>query len=392
MRSSRKKNVITLITRISIIGVCVITTALVILLSAFNGIETMIESLYSEFEPDITVTAKKTKTFNEREISWEELHKLDGIKYLSKGIEEVVVLRHEKKWVNATLVGTENTFLQSIKIKNHALYGKPSFEEENGETYGIIGVGLMEKLKLYLEDKIDYEQIAIYAPKRNLKISFGKTPFYTDQIKVSCAMNYNREINQEKILFPLKDVRALLNYSDELSHIYIDLNAKNSSEEMKEKISKIVGNKFSVKTNFEKNELIFKTSKSERLIVIFIMVFIFILASFNLVASLTMLFIEKRGNIHALQSMGLTKQNVFKIFFYEGLLISGGGIVLGFVFGYTICLIQQKYSFIQIPGANMPFPIQFALNDFLLIVFSVSSLSFLFSYLPVKILLKNLQK
>ena len=352
----------------------------------------MIESLYSEFESDITITAKKTKTFDESEISWNELQQLNGIKSLSKGMEEVVVLRHEKKWINATLVGTESAFLKSIKIKNHALYGKPFFEEKNGLSYGIIGVELMEKLKLNLEDEIEYEQISIYAPKRNLKISFGKAPFYSNQIKISCAMNYNREINQEKILLPLNDVRSLLNYSGELSHIYITVNGGNSNEEIKQKVAKIVGDRFSVQTNYEKNELIFKTSKSERLIVIFIMIFIFILASFNLVASLTMLFVEKRGNIHTLQSMGLTKQSIFKIFFFEGLFISGCGIVFGLIFGYLVCLIQQEFSFLQIPGANISFPIKFALKDFLLILLSVSALSFLFSYFPVKFLLKNLQK
>jgi lipoprotein-releasing system permease protein len=362
------------------------------LLSAFNGIETMIESLYSEFEPDITITAKKRKTFDEREINWREIKKCKGVSSISKGLEEVVVLRHEKKWVNATLMGTENTFLQAIKINSHALYGKPLFEEKNGSFYGIIGVGLMEKLNLYLEDKIDFEQIAIYAPKRNLKISFGKTPFYTNRIKVSCAMDYNREINQEKILLPLNDVRMLLNYSTELSHIYIDVQPKISNDEMKTKIMGILGDNFVVKTNYEKNELIFKTSKSERLIVIFIMIFIFILASFNLVASLTMLFVEKRENIKTLQSMGLTEKNIFIIFFLEGLLISGAGILLGLLVGYTVCLVQQEFGLLQIPGAGMPFPVKLALKDFFLVLISVSTLSVLFSYFPVKFLLKNLQK
>jgi lipoprotein-releasing system permease protein len=365
---------------------------LVILLSAFNGIETMIESLYSEFEPDITITAKKRKTFDEREINWRKIKNCKGISSFSKGLEEVVVLRHEKKWVNATLMGTENTFLKAIKINNHTLYGKPLFEEKNGSYYGIIGVGLMEKLNLYLEDKIDFEKIAIYAPKRNLKISFGKTPFYTNRINVSCAMNYNQEINQEKILLPLNNVRMLLNYSTELSHIYIDILPKISNDEMKTKIMGIVGDNFVVKTNYEKNELIFKTSKSERLIVIFIMIFIFILASFNLVASLTMLFVEKKENIKTLQSMGLTEKNIFKIFFVEGLLISGTGVFLGLLVGYIVCLLQQEFGLLQIPGAGMPFPVKLALKDFFLILFSVSTLSILFSYFTVKFLLKNLQK
>ena len=203
-------------------------------------------------------------------------------------------------------------------------------------------------------------------------------------------MNDNREINQEKILLPLNNVRMLLNYSTELSHIYIDVQPNLSNDEMKTKIMSILGDNFVVKTNYEKNELIFKTSKSERLIVIFIMIFIFILASFNLVASLTMLFVEKRENIKTLQSMGLTEKNIFKIFFLEGLLISGTGIFLGLIVGYTVCLAQQEFGLLQIPGAGMPFPVKLALKDFFLVLFSVSTLSILFSYFPVKFLLKNI--
>jgi lipoprotein-releasing system permease protein len=105
-----------------------------------------------------------------------------------------------------------------------------------------------------------------------------------------------------------------------------------------------------------------------------------------------MLFVEKKENIKTLQSMGLTEKNIFKIFFFEGLFISGCGIVFGLIIGYSVCLIQQEFSFLQIPGANIPFPIKFVFKDFLLILLSVSALSFLFSYFPVKFLLKNLQK
>jgi lipoprotein-releasing system permease protein len=365
---------------------------LIILLSAFNGIETMIESLYSEFEPDITITAKKRKTFDEREINWREIKKCKGVSSFSKGLEEVVVLRHEKKWVNATLIGVESNFLKSIKIKSHLLAGNELFKEKNGAAYGIIGVDLMQKLNAKIGFQSEHEQILIYAPKRNIKIRFGKTPFYSGQIAIAGVMDYNTEINQEKILWPLENVQNLLNYSSELSHIYIDVLPNISNDEMKTKIMGILGDNFVVKTNYEKNELIFKTSKSERLIVIFIMIFIFILASFNLVASLTMLFVEKKGNIKTLQSMGLTEKNIFKIFFLEGLLISGAGILLGLIVGYTVCLVQQEFGLLQIPGAGMPFPVKLALKDFFLVLISVSTLSVLFSYFPVKFLLKNLQK
>ena len=208
---------------------------------------------------------------------------------------------------------------------------------------------------------------------------------------LSGAMNYNREINEEKVLWPLKNVRELLHYDNELTQVFIDVDSTSgfSNEEVKEKLKQLLGPSFSVKTNFEKNELIYKTSKSERVVVVVIMIFIFILASFNLIASLTMLFVEKKENMKTLKSIGMTEKNLFQIFLFEGLLISGSGIFFGLIIGYAICLIQVCFPLLIIPGAGVPFPISFSITDFILILFSVSSLSFIFSYFPVKIMLKN---
>ena len=231
----------------------------------------------------------------------------------------------------------------------------------------------------------------MYAPKRNLKIRPGKSPFNMERMFLSGVMNYNREINEEKVLWPLDNVRDLLRYDRELTHIFIDVdpNSTLNHEEVKKKIEKVVGASFRVKTNFEKNEIIYKTSKSERVVVVVILIFIFILASFNLIASLTMLYVEKKDNLQTLKSIGLTKRDLFKIFLFEGLLISGSGILFGLILGYLICLVQIYFPLLIVPGAGIPFPIAFSLWDFLLIIFSVSILSFIFSYFPVKYLIKN---
>ena len=178
-----------------------------------------------------------------------------------------------------------------------------------------------------------------------------------------------------------------MDYESDISALYINTKNKEKIAEIKEKILSIIPSTFEVKTHLEKNELIYKTSKSEKLIVISILVFIFILAAVNLVASLTMLFIEKKKNILTLETLGADKQFIFKIFFYEGLLISFKGIFIGFISGILICLLQLKFKLLLLPGANgEAFPISFDLNDGILVVFLVSSLSILASYFPVKFL------
>ncbi len=388
---------INLITRISVVGIAVITTALVILLSAFNGIESMIEELYSDFDSDITIRSEVGKTFPTDLISLNELRKIDGVLNVSRAIEEVVVIKHEKKWVNAALIGVDSTFLEMSGMnaidKNghntHIVDGQAILEYQ-GQSFGLIGATLLDKLGGFIPEQSGFERVIIYAPKRDLKVRLGSNPFKTSLLNLSGRIDFNKEVNAENLLVSITVASEMLNYGKDITAIYIDIDPLYNNDEVKAKILEIVGNNFSVKTNFEKNELIFKTSKSEKLIVLIILVFIFILAAFNLVASLTMLFVEKKENVATMIAYGANSQTIFRIFFFEGMLICAKGILGGFAIGYAICMVQIKWSLLTMPNSGEePFPIHVSGLDGLLILSLVLSLSFLFSFLPVRLLVKR---
>ncbi len=380
------------ITRISVVGIAAITAALIILLSAFNGIEKMIEELYSEYDSDITIRAAETKTFNEIRIDYGALKKIEGVQAYSKVVEEVIILKHEKKWVNTKLVGVEDSFLEMCNMNNHLLPKSSAYLEEDGTRYGIIGASLLDKLGGYMPENVGHESVVCYVPKRKIKVGLGKNPFTTKSVPVSGKMNFNREVNSENFIVPLDLAKELMGYNSQVSGVYLDVKDGYENEDLKTSIQNLVGDDFLVKTNFEKNELIYKTSKSEKLIVLFILVFIFILAAFNLVASLTMLFVEKLPNIETMQGFGANRQFIFKIFFFEGLLIAVKGILFGTLIGYAVCFIQLQFELLTMPNSGgEPFPISFSLMDGVLIISLVSILSVLFSYFPVKYLIfKNI--
>jgi lipoprotein-releasing system permease protein len=384
--SSKKKSVVNWITRISVIGIAVITAALIILLAAFNGIESMVEKLYTEFDPTIIIRSNQRKTFSEKTLKIKKLKKLSFIENSSKAIEEIVVLRNEKKWVNAKIVGVENSFIKMAKIPEHIIDGYPTFEEK-GIKMGLIGANLLEKLGGYIPTNTGFEDVLCYFPRRDAKITPTSNPFVVHQIHLSGRINYNNEVNNEMLLIPYDLASELLEYDNDITAYYIDIKKGEDLEKAKESIQKIVGPTFNVKSHLEKNELIYKTSKSEKLIVISILVFIFILAAFNLVASLTMLYIEKKKNILTLQSLGANERFIFRIFYYEGLLIAFKGVVIGVIIGTTICMIQYFGGVLVLPNSgSQVFPIRFKVTDGLLVLSIVSLLSILSSYLPVKYL------
>ncbi|XOV66854.1 MAG: ABC transporter permease [Fluviicola sp.] len=378
-----------MITRISVLGIATITAALIVLLSAFNGIETMIENLYSEFDTDITIRVKKGKSFNENRIDLEKLEKLEGVANTSRVVEEVVILKREKKWVSVNMIGAEPSFLDMTNMSKNMAEGKPKLKEGK-EDRAILGAGVLSKLEGFIPKQVGVDKVNCYVPKRDAKIRPGKSPFIEKRIGVSGTISYNREVSNQFMIIPFDLSRELMDFDDEISAIYIEAENGVDNAELKERIQTLVGKDFKVKTSYEKNELIFKTSQSERIIVLIILLFIFVLAAFNLVASLTMLFVEKLENVKTMVSFGMPKKYIFRIFFLEGLLISGKGIFFGLLLGYAICWVQLQFEVIEMPNSNgEAFPIGLSVMDGLLIFSLVSALSILFSYFPVAYLIRR---
>lgn len=370
------------------IGIASITASLVVLLSAFNGIEAMIEKLYSEFDSDITIRSNYGKTFLETQIDDKIFNQINGIEDFSRAVEETVILKKEDKWVNAQIFGVDTNYLSMIHADQHLVDGE-AFLYKNEIPFGIIGATLLDKINGYIP-KNSYESIIIYAPKRDLKMKLNSNPFKTQNLLLSGRVNYNKEVNQQSLIVPLGITKEILNYKNDLTAYYINVKEKTKTNQIKKQLQKKLGDSFLVKTNYEKNEVIFQTSKTEKLIVIAIMIFIFLLAAFNLVASITMLFIEKKDNIFTLKSFGASNKTIFNIFFYEGMLISIKGMFIGLLIGYTICIAQFYGKFIKMPDSlNETFPIQMKFSDAILIMSLVLSLSLFVSYFPVKFLLRK---
>src|SRR5690554_133786 len=393
-KAKKSLNVINLITMISVVGIAISTAALVILLSAFNGIEQMVVKLYSDFDPSISIRSAKAKTFNQGFLDLEKIKSVKGVQNTSRAIEEVVILKHEDKWVHAQMTGVDTSFLAMSKMEDHLVDGVAQLYRNDGVPQAIFGAYLLDKLGGYIpiSDHIQ-EQITFNVPLREGKIRPGKNPLNVRMVNVSARMNYNREVNAEKVIIPYELANELLEYGEDITALYIDVSKDYNLNSVKYEIKEIVGKDFEVKTNFEKNELIFKTSQSERLIVYFILVFIFILASFNLIASIAMLFVEKKSDITTLYSLGANKRTLFNIFFFEGLMIVGRGVIFGLIIGYTVAFSQIIFGLISMPSApGESFPMQTTWNDAIMIILSVSALGFIVSYFPTKILIRRHEK
>jgi lipoprotein-releasing system permease protein len=381
--SKKSHSVINIISIISIFSVAVITAALVIILSAINGFEDTIKSMYSQFDPDIKIEAVKGKTFLADDSKVKALSAFDFVKYNCQSIEEICIIKNNDQWVHATIKGVSTDFIAMTQMSKN-IDGEPILKMDSAH-FLIPGSLIASKLNSYSENNLTPEYLKIYSPLRNKKIKQNNADAFNERtLPVSGVFSISPELDDEYVLASIELVDEMLEYNGEISAIEIGLKPGTDEDMAKDKIQEIFGDKFEVKTRYEQKELIYKTNQTEKLFVFIIMIFVLILAGFNVIAAVTMLVIDKQKDSDTLQILGLTQNNIKKIFFLNGLLINviGGGI--GLIIGIALVLAQYHYHIIPLENAIIDYyPVKLVLGDVLKSFFALMLIAVFSSWFPV---------
>lgn len=382
---------INLISGISVFGIMVSTAAMVIVISAFNGIETLVLDLFSSFENDIKIEAAHSKTFSKSFIDKSIFDDKD-ILYYSDIIEETVIIKNNDKYAFGTLKGVDDDFLKMVQMKQYLLDGKSILHDDKG-PFALVGVGVLQNLGGYIYSiPNEFDFFTVYSPNRDEKIRRNSTSaFESLKVPVVGTFSFNNKIDENMMIVPINFSKKALGFTDELTAIELDYYDGIDLDKKKHQIQQLLGNDFTVKTAYEQNELLFKTSASEKWLTIVLLGFIFFLGTFNMIASLAMLVIEKKDNLKTLYALGAEQNQLQKIFLFVGLLINGLGMLIGLGIGYLICYLQIKIGLLKMDGGMVDyFPVDIKLTDFLIILAITSIIGFIAAYLPSKILIKKL--
>jgi lipoprotein-releasing system permease protein len=386
--SKKSHNIINVISMISVVGVMVSTAAMVIILSAFNGFEGVVEGLYTSFDSDLKVELKEGKSFNEFEVPFDEIESLQGLKNITKVIEEIALIKHEDRWVTCTMKGIEEKFLQETGIDSMMIEGFLDLGDENGGL-AIIGYGIQSRLGVTADPRF-IDIVSVHGLVRTKKIKKTNQAFNTKSIPIGGVFAINPEFDEKYFIVPLNFASEILEYENEYTGFELNCIEGVSVENMKETLEKMIGSDFEVKTYFEQNSLLYQTHQSEKWMTFVILTFILVLSSFTLIASLTMLVIDKKNDIYTLSSMGATRGKIKRIFFIEGMLINLVGALLGLAIGYGICWGQQTFHWVELGGAIVPYyPIDMQFGDFVLILCTLLIIGMVATFFPVSYLIKR---
>ena len=386
--AKKSHNVINIISAISAIGMAIGTAALIIILSVYNGFDSLIKTMMSNVEPDLLITPSTGKTFVPDDSTFDWIYDQPSVKNMCCVLEEQVFIGYDGKQSLAKAKGVDWIYEEESPLRDHLRDGE--FKLHRGDIpLAVVGAGLAHEMGI---SPRFLAGIDIYFPTRTGKISLANPAASLEFIRVfpSGIFSVNNDVDAQLMIIPIEQMRELLEYDDEVSAVELRLVDGTSKEELKQlqkEIAVRLGPGYKVKDRFQQNESLYKMMKYEKAAIFMILIFVIIIIAFNIFGSLTMLIIEKRDDIQTLRSLGAQDSLIRRIFVLEGWLISLVGLAGGLVLGVGFAAIQQAFGIIKMPGhfVVQAYPIILSWSDILLTVAGVAVIGYIIALIPARL-------
>ena len=385
----KSHNVINIISAISAVGMAVGTAALVIILSVYNGFDSIVTSMLGNIEPDLEITSEKGKAFIAEGEVYDWIYDQPAVRNMSCVITENVFIDYEGRQSIVKAKGVDFVYEEESPIRDHLRSGE--FRLHKGDIpMAVAGSGLAYRLGI---NPRFVSGIDIYYPSRRRNFSVSNPASSLDKITVypSGIFSINNDIDNEYLILPIEKMQELLEYENgEVSAVEIRLEDGTSEKELqhlRKEISARLGDGFKVNDRYMQNETLYRMMKYEKLSIFMILAFVIVIISFNIFGSLSMLIIEKKPDIATLRSLGAEDSLIKRIFVLEGWIISLSGLAAGLVIGIGFVLVQQFSGLIKMPGnfVVQAYPVILSVPDILVTAACVAAIGYVMAILPVRL-------
>jgi lipoprotein-releasing system permease protein len=385
--AKKSHSAINVISLISLFGVAVGTMALIVVLSVFNGFDEIIKELFDSFDPDIKITIAEGKYFIPDSAKYYQIKSIPQIDQIAEVVEENALVQYRDKQYIATLKGVSPNFNQVSGIEKKMRGGK--YMLKNGRVpFAVIGEGVA----FYLSVGLNFsDPLVIYALRRNAEVSMiPEEAINKKLIMPSGIFSIENDFDAKYIILPIDFTREILEYNKEVTALEIKVKPGSDINYVKKEIQNIVGKSFDVKDRYEQQQIFYKIMESEKWAIFFILTFILIVASLNIIGSLTMLILDKKKDIQTFNNLGADWNSIRKIFLLNGWFSTLAGAVIGLVLGILICYIQIKFGIVKLQGSGTfiidVYPVKIIFKDILLVLGTVAAIGFITSWIPVRVI------
>jgi lipoprotein-releasing system permease protein len=363
--SKRKKHFINVISIISVLVVAFSTAALIIVLSVFNGLEGLLRSLYSSFDPEIKIESTRGKSFEVNNQMLDDLRQINGVEIVTEVIEDYVYLRYRDADMVVNAKGVSENFLDQHRIDGHIVNGELKLKE--GEVnFAILGRGIQYALSVATGN--DLYPLQVYYIKNLRSGSLDLSSMYARELVMpSAVFSIEKNYDENYIFLPIEVMARLMDYDQKRTALEIKTKSASITPAVQNAVKAMLGDDFTVLNNDEQHKDLYKILKMEKLFVFLAFSLILAIGAINVFFTLSMLAIDKKKDISVLFAMGAPPKLSSRIFLTEGALISLSGAAIGLILGGSICWLQMEYGLVSM-GMELSiaegYPVEMRFLDF----------------------------
>jgi lipoprotein-releasing system permease protein len=383
-KAKKSTNAINIISWVSVVAIVFGTASLVIILSAFNGFESLVKSLYASFYPDVKVTASKGQMITITQHQLDQLRGIKGIETISLVAEEKALIQNGGLQTVVHIKGVDSNYAQVAGIADHLYRGEYILGNEDQPGL-VFGIGVEQALGLLSDQSI--APVSVYLPKKNNVSTIdplSSLSFANANPAGSFAIQ--SEFDNKYVITNLDFIRLYSGYTqDQYSAAEIKLKSDANTSTVLTSISSLLGSTYKVEDRYQQNNTLYTTIRLEKLAIYGIFSLILVVAAFNMIGALSMLVLEKKKDIQVLMAMGADQSLIQKIFLAEGILLSSIGTIGGMIIALILYYLQITYKIVPLQGETFLidyYPVKLSVSDFLLVGVTVFTIGIIASWIP----------
>ena len=384
--SKKGHNAINIVSGISAAAVAVVTAAMVCVLSVMNGFGALVEQMFSEFDPVLLVVPSQGQTLRTDTLPIASLYAREDIEAVSMQLEQTALVRYKDHQQPARIMGVDSLFTRTARMDSIISDGYYSVWDGAFDR-AVLGRGLAAQIGINAHFT---GALHLYAPKRTERINMLRPDLSLNHehafIAGTFAVN-QVEYDDQLMLVSLPLAQRLFDYDPHTATaLRIEVKDKSKIKNLKSEISKILGPGYKILDRYEQQSDFFRILRIEKLLTFLLLVFILLIAGFNIIGSLSMLIIDKREDTQILTHLGADEATIRRIFLLEGWLISSLGTLTGLLLGVLLCLGQQHYGWLTLgSGADYvisAYPVLVQWTDIALVAGIVLILGLIVAWYP----------
>lgn len=367
LTSRKSHSVINIIATVSLLAVVIPVAAMVILLSVFNGFESLVRDLYKVVDADIEVTTENRYNISDLALR-QKVESVEGVEALSFIVERQALLSYRDNRVAVRLRGVDTNYNEVVPIMDYTSMG--SARLEIGELDRLmLGEGVAYELGMYSMAAGDVQVFSLGGGQiGSLLPTFA---LHSESLDVCGTFVVDQQHASSLALTSLRAANRVFGQENIADKILVKVAEGYSHKKVANELRKVLGNDHKVILREEKNEGFYAIMRYEKWAIFFVSLLVLIIASLSIIGTVIMLVIEKQNERTTLLSMGANNAFIRGVFVREGLLIAGIGGAIGLILGVGITLAQQHFGFIKMPNGNFlveNYPVELQIPDLIVIL------------------------